>query len=85
MVDLSDRVPPRTGSSAEKPEDERKHQANDQTGDNGKIEAEFAAGVLDIAWKTAQPPAADAAPEEQAHNGQSHTQNDEKLPQLRHE
>ena len=69
---------------SKQPQNERKDSADQQTGDNRKVEAEVVFAVVDIAGQAAKPAFAEARPKESANSGKDQAGDNQKLSDILH-
>jgi hypothetical protein len=69
---------------SEEPEDDGQKEAEENAGDDGEVEGEVAAGVMDVAGEAAEPAATDPGPEEGADGGQKEAGEDEEFADVTH-
>src|SRR5438105_7663985 len=78
------RVPSQAPLSAKEGEDQAKNDTDDNAGDDRKIERGVSAFNPDIAWETAQPTGAEAAPQQGADQDDHDSDDDEKFADFGH-
>jgi len=72
------------GLPAKQPQQQRQNRAQQQTGDDGKMETEIALGIMDVTGQAPQPASAETRPQQRAHRCQQQPGNYQKFAQLIH-
>jgi hypothetical protein len=68
----------------EQPKNQREYHTDQQAGDDGELEAEVVAFVMDIAGHAANPAATEAGPKDRPDSRNEEAGDDEKFAKVRH-